>query len=377
MNLQLERTRTDRWVAPGLSMESAWSAVQAVARRVERVGNADELLKTALDGQPVTEDVTTFPGATETASAWIERMKSRAERDGTVYLYARELTLYDRRIFDALLTELGDLLQEHGLVRGNTDIEAFLGDYRVTPRGIHREQCGNSHLVLWGSKYMHLWHGEEWIPEDVARLDADGATAVDPEEYLPDVEVDDVASRGVSLLASAGQMFTWDAGTWHVGETVGPAFAVNIARYTKTFDARAGSYACPSSMRGEVEDAWLTGFRAFLGTEPSPQKALARASAYGLEPPAGSAGGQHADGHRLMAVLVPSQVPLLWHSTSDEVLVACYGQCVSAARASVAWIEQVATAAVGTVLDVPAADDAQRLAAFLVSTGALARVEAA
>lgn len=362
-------TRVEGWECPELTPELAWKAVLGVVRAVVAGDDQRELLKISVGGQVVTTDTAMMPAPDGTGGpeAWLAGIQRRHPAGTPVYLYARELAAHDRDMFEVLLSALGAVFEQHGLVQGNIDIEAFLGDYRATPGGIHREQCGNSHFVLLGRKYMHFWHGEDWIPASVDRQQAAGMTAIDPEEYLPSLSVATVLDHGTSLLAGAGEFFTWDPGTWHVGETIGHAFAVNIARYTKSFVAGEGSYPFPTS-DGCVSPEWLEGYRAFLGPGFDAPAALARASAYGLDGPE----PQYPPAGDLSRVLVRNHAPRLWCQSQDGVLVATHGTCRRFPRTALPWLVAIADLPPGTACPAASEPDTLELVRFLQQNGAVA-----
>lgn len=330
-----------------------------------------ELMKITVGGEVLSDrSVMPAPDGLESPDQWLTRMQQKFGAETPILLYARELAAHDRNLFELLLSAFGrSVFEEHGLVRGNIDIEVFLGEYAATPGGIHREQCGNSHFVLQGRKYMHFWHGEEWIPTSVEWRAAEGTNAIDPEEYLPSLSVPSVLDRGISLIASAGEFFTWDPGTWHVAETVGPAFAVNIARYTRSFVAGEGTYPFVAAPDGRVSAMWLAGYQNFLGGEDA-ASALAVASAYGLlgaEPARAAAG----DPRR---VAVGSHAPRLWHESQGTVLVATHGKSSSFPTSVLPWLVGLAWLPVGAECDVPGNRDTVNLARFLTVNGALQTV---
>lgn len=360
-------TRVDTWECAEVSPQDIWRAVLGVASAVRAGDDKRELIKLTVGGEVLT-DPALLPAAdgSESQHRWLSRIQHEFGARTPVLLYARELPAHDRRLFELLLSAFGSVFAAHGLVCGNIDIEMFLGEYRATPRGIHREQCGNSHFVLEGRKYMHFWHGDDWIPESTDRQAADGENAIDPEEYLPSLTVPSVIDRGTSLIASAGEFFTWDPGTWHVAETVGPAFAFNIARYTKSFVPGEGTYPYAADPDGHVTSEWLSGYQDFLGGA-SPASALASASAYGM---AGAAPDRVVPAIP-RTVVVNSHGPLLWHSSHDIVLVATHGQCRAFPTAVLPWLPEVSQLAPGAEQKVPEDQTIHELARFLTTNGAL------
>lgn len=366
-------TRVEGWRCAAVTPGAVWRGVTGAVRAVLAGDDKRELIKITV-GDEVFSDPSVMPASdgTESPDQWLTRMQQKFGPETPILLYARELASHDRALFELLLSAFGrPVFEEHGLVSGNIDIEVFLGDYRATPGGIHREQCGNSHFVLQGRKYMHFWHGEDWIPRSVDRREAEGSNAVDPEEYLPSLPVSSVVDRGVSLIASAGEFFTWDPGTWHVAETVGPAFAVNIARYTRSFVAGEGTYPFVAEPDGRVSSEWLAGYRAFLGAEASRASALAEASAYGLA----GAEPEHKAAPDPRRVAVAGHAPRLWHESQGTVLVATHGKSSTYPKSVLPWLVSLAGLPAGAERDVPDDQDTLDLARFLVANGALRTVQ--
>ncbi|GII52751.1 hypothetical protein Pth03_11400 [Planotetraspora thailandica] len=364
-----ESTRIEKWDCAAVTPEKVWKGVMGAVRAVLAGDDQRELVKITVGAQVLADtSLMPAPEGTETPEMWLKRLQEKYGAGTPILLYARELSVHDRDMFELLLSAFGEVFEQHGLVAGNIDIEVFLGEYKATPGGIHREQCGNSHFVLQGKKFMHFWHGEDWIPSSVDRRVAEGMTAIDPEEYLPSLSVPSVVDRGTSFIASAGEFFTWDPGTWHVAETVGPAFAVNIARYTKSFVSGEGTYPFSVGTDGQVSEEWLTGYRDFLGAGVDEADALARASAYGLDGP----DPERSPADDPSAVVVRSHAPRLWYETDGAVLVATHGRSRRFPRTVLPWFVELSGLPLGVPRDTPADEDARDLTRFLVENGALA-----
>ena len=371
-SLSSQSTRVEGWECTAVTPAKVWKGVLGAVRAVLAGDDKRELIKITVGGEVLSDPaVMPNPDGTESQDQWLARMQEQFGADTPMLLYARELASHDRDLFELLLSALGrSVFEKHGLVRGNIDIEVFLGTYRATPGGIHREQCGNSHFVLQGRKYMHFWHGEDWIPASVDRHAAEGMNAVDPEEYLPTLSVPSVVDRGVSLIAAGGEFFTWDPGTWHVAETIGPAFAVNIARYTRSFAAGEGTYPFVADPDGRASAAWLAGYQDFLGGELDAAAALGAASAYGLA----GAEPERVEVGDLRRVAVASHAPRLWCEWQDAVLVATHGKSKAFPATVLPWLVSLADVPLDVEYDLPADADAVELARFLVANGALRAV---
>ncbi|MDK1341862.1 hypothetical protein QNO09_00700 [Streptomyces sp. 378] len=366
-------TRVEGWECGLVTPEIVWKGVIGAVRAVIAGDDQRELIKITVGGDVLSDHaVMPAPDGSESPDEWLTRMQQKFGAETPILLYARELPTHERSLFDLLVSAFGrPVFEEHGLVRGNIDIEVFLGEYRATPGGIHREQCGNSHFVLQGRKYMHFWHGEDWIPKTAGWRAAEGDNAIDPEEYLPSLQVPEVVDCGTSLIASAGEFFTWDPGTWHVAETVGPAFAVNIARYTRSFIPGEGTYPFAAEPDGRVSIEWLEGYRDFLGGGADLALALAAASAYGLA----GADPECKETTDPRRVAVSSHARRLWHETRGSVQVAAHGRSGVFSASVLPWLVGLADLPYGAECEVPVDPDTRALARFLVENNSLRAVQ--
>ncbi|MDQ1041576.1 hypothetical protein QFZ75_008078 [Streptomyces sp. V3I8] len=273
-----------RWTIPGLTVAAAWQAARA-AFTDEAAHPSRQQAKLLLAGAPETSPAR-WPhhgAAAETGPwHWLATL-GRSAADGGCLAYARDVQRHHRPIFHALVGALAPRLAALGMPGGPVEAEVFLGDYPSTPGGIHRERCANVHLVLAGAKSMHLWP-DPLRPPGTTPVRADTAPgAGTPEEYLPGLDPASARADATTLTAHAGGGFTWPAGTWHVGETHGPALALNLAAYERT--GKAGSLRLwGEHLHGEVPAPWLAAYRHHTGGHGGPADLLARLSALGMCP---------------------------------------------------------------------------------------------
>jgi hypothetical protein len=204
-----------------------------------------------------------------------------------------------------------------GLSSGPVEVEVFAGDYRRTPGGVHREACSNLHLVVAGTKTMHLWAGDDWIPAGTRRRGDVAGGPGTPEEYLPTLNPVAVQAAGRSLTCSAGQGFAWAAGTWHVAETHGPSVALNVAMYQRGLDAEPTLPAWDGRLEGAVPPAFMDRYHRHVNAGGTRLDALlARLSALGMRP--ATADRREAPARTVRRRLA---VPILWAQSQHGALV--------------------------------------------------------
>ncbi|WP_329173002.1 hypothetical protein [Streptomyces sp. NBC_01477] len=303
-----------RWTIPGVGVGSAWRAMCA-AFAAQASGTPGQRAKLLVQGVPE-ERTAWWPhrwgGGEAGPQRWLAALAPLVG-DGGCFAYARDVQRYRRPLFEALVGAFAPYLARLGMPGGPVEAEVFFGDYRCTPGGIHRERCANVHLVLAGTKSMHFWPDSGWPPPGTP-VRADGAPdSGAPEEYLPGLDPAAVMGGAQTLTAGKGGGFSWTAGTWHVGETHGPALALNIAAYERT----TGAGPLPlwgERLHGEVPPAWLTAYGEHTGSHDTEWGPLARLSALGMRPappgpPRGPEGGKGGPGDR---VRCRTAAPVLW-----------------------------------------------------------------
>ncbi|MCG8609485.1 MAG: cupin domain-containing protein [Pseudomonadales bacterium] len=99
--------------------------------------------------------------------------------------------------------------------RENLGSDVFLGNYRETPFGAHKDNLDNFLFMVTGKKTLYLWEGHLKFEE----LTADNATAYELE---------------------AGDLLYWPSTYWHVGKNFDnqPSISINLDYY----DSKAASW---------------------------------------------------------------------------------------------------------------------------------------
>jgi 50S ribosomal protein L16 3-hydroxylase len=100
-----------------------------------------------------------------------------------------------------------------GIPPYTVEADSFLGNYRSTAFGVHRDEVGVLMSVIEGRKRMHFWHPEELKAEEIKRYGHDYAALL---------------KRATTVEASPGDLVYWPARFWHVAEPAGYALTLHI-----------------------------------------------------------------------------------------------------------------------------------------------------
>lgn len=352
------RFSTLRWQIPGLTVEAGWRALRAAFAAADHAGGqqtvkllCDDRLVTARDHWPHRGHPSPTP------DDWMASLPG-----GTFLAWARSIQTLDRPLFESLVQAAAAVFVCQGMPSGTLEAELFLGDYEQTPGGIHREACSNTHLVLSGAKTMHLWDPGNWPSHEIPRRHDCAAGSGTPEEYLPGMGFAQAQCAAESLYVRAGTGVFWTAGTWHVGQTHGPAMALNLAAYQRGFDPEPILRGWGAELNGEVPSDWLDRYREHIRVDQSADLLLARLSALGMRP-----------AHPVRRPLCGrtghwrNHAPVLWTIANSHLLVATMGACRREVHTAVTaqWLSQPREVGI----EMPISHEVRNLAAWLHEQG--------
>ncbi len=353
-----------RWEIPALTTLIAWQALRATDRQV---GGA--AVKAFRAGSPATLRAL-FAGAAVAGSPMPFDGEPFGMPEDTWFGYGRNIQTCHRPLFETMVEALAPHVARVGLSSGPVEIEVFVGSYSRTPGGVHREACSNLHFVLLGTKTMYLWIGDDWIPPGAERRADVAAGTGTEEEYLSALDPAAVLAAGTSLSGSAGCGFAWAAGTWHVAETDGPAFALNVAAYQRSLEPESALPVWGEHLDGAVPPEFLYRYRHHVGLQDRPlAEALGRLSSLGMTPAPAERPERPASLVRLRL-----GVPVVWSRTRDgDLWIAALGAIRRLPPATpLDWLAD-RRAAADAEIPIPAA--AEQLAGWLCQQGVLDVVE--
>jgi 50S ribosomal protein L16 3-hydroxylase len=139
----------------------------------------------------------------------------------TLTLYSAQY--YDRHLFRAARRFLHGLFDRVGIPRGAVDLDVFVGEYRSTPTGVHRDAASNFSIVVEGVKEYLFW------PKSAL------STPLQPRRGHVALGTSSCATAQppMRLSGQPGDVIYWPADMWHVAvsESNDRTATVNIALY--------------------------------------------------------------------------------------------------------------------------------------------------
>lgn len=113
---------------------------------------------------------------------------------------------FDRALWDRLLLSLEGLAGTVGISRSRIDTQVFLGTYKVTPFGVHKDSRSGFHCPVIGAKTLRFW------PAQFAEKTPGLRGAHNYQQFL---------EESILLTAVVGDVIYWPSDYWHVGESDG------------------------------------------------------------------------------------------------------------------------------------------------------------
>jgi hypothetical protein len=147
---------------------------------------------------------------------------------------------------------LSGLYASVGVPMGSNDSGIFLGNYRYTPFGIHKDNSHVFNFVVEGRKSYSLWpyealSGRDEVPKGVPLHDK--ACSIVLRDKQDEAEL---LSRATFLEASAGDVTYWPVSYWHRAEpTEGLSLSVSlgVSFSAPSFTADAAPQEWPGRLR--------------------------------------------------------------------------------------------------------------------------------
>jgi hypothetical protein len=199
---------------PLLSPEETFRCVVAGRQRVLRDAGGPPAFRFYVGNRLLQSDVSPFEPRPSDGSldGYIDRVKGMVG-DDHFGLTANEFHCGDPAIAGRLRGLLRPVYEKRGVGPHFAESFCFMGNYPVSPFGVHIDSASNMTYVVRGKKRYRLFK----------RSVLDDATEVhSTTKYGPYVD------RGVTFEAEEGDLVYWPAGTWHVAEHSGTDVAVSV-----------------------------------------------------------------------------------------------------------------------------------------------------
>jgi len=128
-------------------------------------------------------------------------------------LVLNHLQVFDPALWLRLRELMGGLRDRLGLAAGSVDLAAFIGTYRCTPFGVHRDQADTMAVVVAGRKRFRFWPGP--------RFAAGGP-------IQNSVRYGHVLGSATTVHAGPGDLVYWPASAWHIAEST-PPYSISLS----------------------------------------------------------------------------------------------------------------------------------------------------
>ena len=193
------------------------AVVNAAARQSQ--GERDAVLAFQIEGEQVKADPRDFlprPGD-QTMSGYADRL-ARMLRGRRFALIVEEIQMEAPQVW-LRFREFLYGLSRVGMVPARVKASVFVGNYKITPAGLHRGNSANFKFVVQGRKKLRLW------PDKLFRGKKNLTGTLDVGRFV---------SAATTLEGHPGDIIYWPSDRWHISECVGGlAVSVSLALYIK------------------------------------------------------------------------------------------------------------------------------------------------
>lgn len=169
-----------------------------------------------------------LPDSTDTTLDQYGERLCRAAGRRDVMLYVTGLQRFTPQIWRRACEFLTPLYESVGMPAGYADLELFMGRYKGTPGGVHRDRGTNFHFVISGHKKMYVWPRREFW--STSRSESESFHPGRASEFQP-LQWRQALGDGLSLEAGPRDVFHWAIDHWHVGDSPEFSVSLNIALY--------------------------------------------------------------------------------------------------------------------------------------------------
>jgi 50S ribosomal protein L16 3-hydroxylase len=198
--------------APIASEEEIFRALVEAAR--DRFKYPDMQIRFYAGGGQISAGVDDWlPRAADgSLNAYLDRISPRLNGQGFGLLNEEIQAFLGFDFFDRLRTFYGGLIDRAGIPNGRSMCEVFMGNYRNTPFGVHKDTADVFAMVIRGKKRMRLWPYEVYAGKPAYFMS---------NSYEKDLD------RSILLEGEPGDILTWPSSYWHVGESDG-SFSLSL-----------------------------------------------------------------------------------------------------------------------------------------------------
>ncbi len=189
---------------PIVTSADVFRGVVAARRRLREAGDDLELI---MGGRRIVLDLDRWLPQAKDVS--LQGYHARLKRAGTAGELAMLVNDFQRELGWAFFSRLRQFLQGLYEITGvppQAELDLFLGNYRRTPLGVHRDEADVFCFVVEGKKKFRLWPGEIFRSSSL--------------RYGP-APYGNYLKESVCLEGEPGDILYWPSSYWHVAESDG------------------------------------------------------------------------------------------------------------------------------------------------------------
>lgn len=212
--------------------ETMCAAADRWRRRDSQTGPGSATFRLFLGNRNLSSDATAhLPQRSDGGiDGYAERLERRVGKGSEFCLLVDRVPTYSYPIYSRLRHFYSGLIKEIGMPVQSADADQFLGNYRYTPFGLHKDNA-ESFVFITRRKRMLLWPYHQ-LENMVNGDQREAGYTMDMAEVPPALR-----ERAIVLEGEPGDVFYWPASYWHVGEGTGtisltlnlPLFAFDTA----------------------------------------------------------------------------------------------------------------------------------------------------
>lgn len=138
-------------------------------------------------------------------------------------LVINTLQRYAPELWRRFLELLSGLYPHTGLPADMADLDIFIGQYRRTPFGVHKDTASNFTFVIEGEKNMRVWPDEAFPDREMYWEDS---------SHVQQAHVERMRDSSLLLRGEPGDVIYWPSSYWHVAESEDAcSVTLNLALY--------------------------------------------------------------------------------------------------------------------------------------------------
>ena len=190
--------------------ERRWIDIRFFTGNYRIMGDIIEYLPTAQD-----KDI----------AGYQKRMDSLFKKEG-YFLYITNFHCNVPVIWQRVCSFLSNIYPHVGYPANFADLELFMGNYKVTPGGIHRDKGASFQFIIEGTKTMYVWPRQQLYPDKTSE---DFGNVLNTN--IEKMNISKYKKHSVELTGTPGDILYWGPNHWHAGASETFSVSLTLALY--------------------------------------------------------------------------------------------------------------------------------------------------